>query len=214
MPGSLLLAFALAGADGAATTPAFLPPLQAPALEVVSDPGAGHRAVLRVGRAVLEDRDLAQAVTSGLPLRLRFRVELWRDGFFDQLAGTESWTAIVLYEPLDGRFMVRTRASPSASYYFSSYDDARSTLEAPQPLDLRPSRSGRHYYTASLEVETLSLSDLEELQHWLKGELRPAVRGERSVPGAVSQGLKRVLIRVLGLPARRYEARSEWFAVG
>ncbi|HEX7050775.1 MAG TPA: hypothetical protein VF188_11275, partial [Longimicrobiales bacterium] len=76
-----------------------------------------------------------------------------------------------------------------------------------------PVRSGRYYYTATLELETLSLSDLEELERWLEGELEPAVSGEGSVPGALGQGMKRLLIRVLGLPARTFEARSEMFRI-
>jgi hypothetical protein len=62
-----------------------------------------------------------------------------------------------------------------------------------------------------MEIETLSLSDLEELERWLQGELQPAVSGKRSVPGAVGQGAKRIMIRMLGLPTRRLEAKTEKF---
>ena len=78
---------------------------------------------------------------------------------------------------------------------------------------MRPRTPGRYYYTATLELETLSLSDLEELERWLQGELQPAVTGDRSIPGAVGQGAKRLMIRLLGLPARRLEGRSGKFEV-
>ncbi|HEU0051954.1 MAG TPA: hypothetical protein VFQ39_02210, partial [Longimicrobium sp.] len=77
--------------------------------------------------------------------------------------------------------------------------------------DMRPERAGRYYYLARLEVETLSLSDLEELRRWLRGEARPAVAGEKPVGRAVERGLKRFFVRLLGLPARRYEARTHVF---
>ena len=80
-------------------------------------------------------------------------------------------------------------------------------------LSLRPSRRGRYYYTGALDIETLSLSDLEELERWLKGELQPAVSGDRSIPGALGQGARRLFIRVLSLPERRLEARSDRFRV-
>ncbi len=120
---------------------------------------------------------------------------------------------MLLYEPLEDRFAVRSQSSPSDVRRFSSFEAARAAVEGVHALGLRPMRSGRFYYTAVLELETLSLSDLEELERWLQGELEPAVSGEGSVPGAVGRGVKRLFIRVLGLPARRYEARSDWFRV-
>jgi hypothetical protein len=45
----------------------------------------------------------------------------------------------------------------------------------------------------------------------LKGELQPAVSGDRSLPGAIGQGARRLFIRVLSLPERRLEGRSERF---
>ncbi|MBI4408689.1 MAG: DUF4390 domain-containing protein [Gemmatimonadetes bacterium] len=179
---------------------------------MAADAAAGHRALLRLG-PVLQDPGLQEAVRSGLPLRIRLRVELWRDGFVDDLAGTESWATLLLYEPLGGRYLLRTRASSAAAHTFASYDDARAALERIYPLTLRPQRGGRYYYTAVLDIETFSLSDLEELENWLKGELQPAVRGRRSFPSALGQGLKRLLIGILGLPGRRYEAKSEQFRV-
>jgi hypothetical protein len=78
---------------------------------------------------------------------------------------------------------------------------------------VRPIRPGRYYYIVSLEIETLSLSDLEELERWLRGELEPAVRGGGSVGEALGTGVKRLLLRVLDVPARRYQARSSRFRV-
>lgn len=165
-----------------------------------------------VTRGVLEDRALAEAVRSGLPLRMRFRIELWRDTWFDDLMGQESWTAVLVYEPLERRYLVVAPGTDSVAAY-PSYARARAPLERPYTPGLRPAGSGTYYYLAYLEIETLSLSDLDELERWLRGELGPAVRGRESLTGAIGTGLKRLLVRVLGLPARRYEARSEPFDV-
>jgi len=162
---------------------------------------------------VLSDPALEEAARSGLPLRLRLRVELWRDGFFDSLEGGRSVTTVLVYEPLSDQFVVRTESGDSEPRRFRSFSDARAAVEGSYALDLSPTRRGTFYYTAVLELETLSLSDLQELERWLKGELQPAVSGDRSVPGAVGEGVKRLFIRVLRLPARRYEARSERFRI-
>jgi hypothetical protein len=76
---------------------------------------------------------------------------------------------------------------------------------------LRPSGTGRFYFTGVVTIETLSLSDLAELERWLKGELQPAVAGDRSLPGALGEGAKRLFMRVLSLPERRFEGRSNRF---
>ena len=187
-------------------------PQQQTPLALAADPGAGHRPVLRLG-AVLGDAALEETVRSGLPIRLRFRVELWRDAFFDDLVATDTWVTVLGHEPLEQRFFVNTRASPEAVRWFSSFAAARTAVEGTYRPEIRPRRSGRYYYIATVEVETLSLSDLEELQQWLRGEFRPAVSGDGSLPGAVGEGAKRLLVRMLGLPARRHEARTGKFRV-
>jgi len=171
----------------------------------------GRQPILRIG-GVLEDAAIERATTSGLPVRVNVRVELWRDGFFDDLVTARSWNAVILFEPLEKEFIVRLSDRPAGRH--ATYAAARSAIEGELPLDIRPAGRGRYYYLATLEVETLSLTDLAELERWLQGELGPAVSGERSLTGAVGEGAKRLLIRLLGLPSRRVEARSEKFEVG
>lgn len=161
---------------------------------------------------VLDDRALADAVRSGLPLRMRFRIELWRDTWFDDLVQQTTWTSILGYEPLEQQFMAVGPGADSV-LRFSDYADARAVMERAYTPAITPPGPGRYYYLVNLEIETLSLSDLDELEHWLRGELEPAVRGGQSLTNAIGTGLKRLLVRVLGLPARRYDARSEGFEV-
>lgn len=162
--------------------------------------------------SVLEDEALHDAVRSGLPLRLRFTVELWKDGWFDNLAAQSTRSAVLAYEPLERQYLAGDDDAELLLPY-STYDDARATLERVWTPAIGPTGGGRYYYIATLEIETLSLSDLDELERWLGGELEPAVRGDGSVTGAVGTGVKRLLIRVLDLPARRYIARSGRFTV-
>lgn len=183
----------------------------AQSLSVAPDASAGQRAVLRV-RDILADDELEEAVRSGLPLRMRFLVELWRDAFFDELVATEQWTTVLTYDALSKQYVVRARADARARV-FADFAAARAAIETAYAAALRPQRRGRYYYTGALDIETLSLSDLEELERWLKGELQPAVSGDRSIPGAIGQGARRLFIRVLSLPERRLEARSERFRV-
>jgi hypothetical protein len=189
-----------------------LPPLSAHAqrssLDVrIVDGGAS----LVVGD-VLDDAALADALESGLPLRLRFRLELWRDRFFDELVDRSDWQTILALEPLERRYLLAAE-NPAGSAAYGSYAQVRAAVSRPQPPRLRPPGPGQYYYLATLEIETLSLSDLEELGHWLRGELGPALQGQRTVVGALGTGVRRAFIRVLRLPTRKYQARTEIFRI-
>lgn len=167
------------------------------------------RPVVRV-HDLLADRVLADALHSGLPLRLHLRVELWEKGFVDRLAGAEDAFLALLYDPLDESYTLETESSRQR---FARRAEAEAALNTTLVAPLRPREGKRYYYLATLEVETLSLSDLQELQRWLRGEAKPAVAGRAPVGRAVERGLKRALVRVVGLPARRYEARTPDFHV-
>ena len=163
----------------------------------------------------ISDPSLLEAVHSGLPLRIRIRIQLWRDEFFDNQQGDDyQWAAGIIFDPLTRRYGVQTSGRAAAEQDVNTLDEARSILQQTLAVPLLPSRDGKYYYIAAVEMETLSLSDLEELQRWLKGDLAPVIEGESDVEGALAKGLRRVLVRVLGLPAKRFELQSESFQIG
>lgn len=179
-------------------------------LHLAVDPGDGT-VTLRIGD-LLEERGLSGALESGLPLRIRIVTELWRKRFFDAQEGRDEWRATILYDPLDRRYRVQVgEESEGPNQRLATLDETRRALQRSFQPPLRPSGSGRYYYLATVEVETLSLSDLEELQRWLKGDLAPVVSGEARVESALARGFRRIFIRVLALPVHRYQIRSPTF---
>ncbi len=139
--------------------------------------------------------------------------ELWKDGFFDSQKGRAEWRATVLYDPLEQRYSVATAAG-AIELSVDSIAAVRDALQRAFSLPLRPREEGRYYYLGEVQVETLSLTDLEELQRWLHGDLAPAVKGDQSMESAVGRGMRRMLVRMLGLPARRFKVRTPTFEVG
>jgi hypothetical protein len=209
------LAFVLSMAVAPVMMPDTAPPAQQEAkLRVTVDPAAGGRATVHVG-AVLRDSELEKAALSGLPIRVRIHVELWKDRVFDALVDSSGKSFILVYEPISQQFIVRTDpgSAGGSAGRFNGYEAARATIETQFTPRIQPRGSGRFYYTVSLQIETLSVSDLEELERWLQGELQPAVSGQRSVPGAIGQGAKRLMLRLLDLPAARYDARTQRFRI-
>lgn len=99
-------------------------------------------------------------------------------------------------------------------YHFPTLGALRAELPRALEPPLEPVEEGRYYYLARLSVETLSLSDLEELRRWLRGDLAPAISGDGDVGGAAERGLRRTVIRLLGMPTRRFDARTPTFDHG
>ena len=94
------------------------------------------------------------------------------------------------------------------------FPDVQATIERPFRAPIAPPRKGaRYYYNVALDVETLSMSDLDEVERWLRGELKPAVRGQRNPGTALTRGLRTLFVRLLGGEKRHYEKRSETFEV-
>lgn len=165
---------------------------------------------LRVGD-LLEEERFRDALDEGLPLRIRVQAELWRDGLFDSQEGGAEWRATVLYDPLSRTYRFRT-TELDTEQVLVSLEQLRLVVLQSFSLPLRPSRRARYYYLATLDVETFSLSDLEELQRWLRGDLGPGLAGERGgVDGALTRGVGRLLQRALGLPTLRVRLQSPPF---
>lgn len=174
-----------------------------------ASPEQGYLPIAEI-EGVMLDGSLLEALQSGLPLRFRYRVELWEDRFFDRLHETTETAFALSQDPIDRSYLLTL---PHAERRFITVSQAERAIAGQLRVDIRPTRRGRYYYLAHLEVETLSLSDLEELRRWLRGEVGPAVEGRNSPGGAVESGLRRVFVRVMGLPTRRVEGRSRTFRV-
>jgi hypothetical protein len=173
----------------------------------VGPPESGWPVHVQIG-AVLDDAGLRDALDSALPLRFHLRVELWRKATFDRLVAAEEIAVAILQDPLGGGYSVETG---SRAHQAATIGDAQRLLAELMNPNLRPGRVGRHYYLATLVVETLSLSDLDELRRWLRGEVVPAIEGRGTGTRAVERGLRRLMVRVIGLPSRRFEARTGTF---
>jgi len=205
--GILILALALLGLKASSLAAQEEAPLR---FNIV--PGSGEASVEVA--YLLEDPGLLEAVHSGLPLRIRILTQLWKDGFFDDVKGRYEWRASVLFDPLTRRYRVQTGVEEGIVHEVNTLEEARQALQLTLDIPISPGEDGRYYYEADVEMETLSLSDFEELQRWLQGELGPAVARDEDVQGAMARGVRRLLVRMLGLPARRFQLRSRTFEVG
>lgn len=165
--------------------------------------------------ALLSDGPMRNLLINGFPARLHYHLERWgTGGWFDDIKATADWDVVVKYDALGGKYHV-FRAVGNRAITLGSYDNleqAEEAIDAPfrAPIKL-PRRGQRSYYNLVLDIETLSLTELDELEQWLRGELKPAVRGKKNPGTAVSRGIRTVMVRLLGGEKRRYEARTGTF---
>lgn len=167
---------------------------------------------------VIADSELRALLQNGFPARLHYRADLWsRSGWFDDVESSIEWDVFVRYEPLTKTYRISRHLGDRVETIgrFERYEDAQAALARPYlaPLPARRTRA-RQYYNVVLEVEVLSMSDLDELERWLRGELRPAVRGKRNPGTALGRGISTLAARLLGGEKRRYEQRTETFRTG
>ncbi len=163
---------------------------------------------------VLDDRELRDLLGHSFPVRIHYKTELWTVGrFFNDLQGAREWDVVVRLDPLAKVYEVARIVGDQIAFLgrFPELDDAAAAAERPFRVPVTPPRGKRAYYNVVIDVETLSLSDLDEVERWLRGELRPAVRGKRSPGTALGNGLKVLAERVLGGETRHFEVRSETF---
>ena len=165
--------------------------------------------------ALITDGAMLDLLRNGFPAHLHYKLERWSTGgFFDDVTATAEWDAVVRYDALGKVFQVYRVVGKKTTFLgsFADIASAESAIDTPFPAPIGlPKRGKKAYYNLVLDIETLSLTELDEVEQWLRGDLKPAVRGKENPGTAVGRGVRTVMVRLLGGEKRRYEARSGTF---
>jgi hypothetical protein len=149
-------------------------------------------------------------------VRLHYKLEVWRSrgAWFDAFERQVEWDVVLRHEPLLDQYTVLTLVGGRVQERrYATVDALGAALAFAYQISVRPTEAGRYYYAASLEISTLSDSDLDELQRFLEGDLGDVAQGKEGVGDAVGRGATRFLLRLAGLPTLRLEVRSLSFDV-
>jgi uncharacterized protein DUF4390 len=180
-----------------------------------SAPTGARAPIVRSENMIGSNSRWLSALRSGLPVRLHYRLEVWRsrDGWFDTFARQAEWDVLVRHEPLLDQYTLLTFVGAARQERrYATLDALGAALAFAYQVNVRPTQEGRYYYAASLQVSTLSDSDLDELERFLTGDLGRGGGGD-NLGDALGRGATRFLLRLAGLPSLRLEARSERFEV-
>lgn len=161
---------------------------------------------------ILRDPRWRETLQNSFPLRMRFRVEIWRvrTDWFDALERSFDWETVVVYEPLADQYAktVLFGGSPRAFQRFDSLSELEADLEKPSEVNMTPAGPGEHYFTASLQIRTLTDQEVEELERFVQGQPQPDTPDQ---PGSLLRAMRRLLLRFGGMPFAELEARSPTF---
>jgi len=164
--------------------------------------------------SLLDDPKTRELLHNGFPARIHYRLELWRTGgFSDERRGLTEWEVLVAFDPAAETFNAVRRGDEGRVLEnyggFPTLIAAEAAFGRPLRVDLHPDGSGRFYYNLVLDVQTLTVSDLDALQQWLRGPEPPS----RNPLKAIRSGLGTLVSRLLGGDKRHYERRSDVFTV-
>ena len=166
-------------------------------------------------RGLLDDGRWTEALDNSLPIVLTHRIEIWRarEGWIDELVSESEWQTIVTKEPLQEEYAVTLvlGSRPQRPVRFVERDSAVAYLQRPNLVEVGPTRPGRYYYRLTTRVTALSDQDMDQLERFLAGD--PDLDIPDRSGTAVGRGVRRLLLRIAGLPSEVLNARSEVFTV-
>ncbi len=180
-------------------------------LDPQAEANGARRALVQV-QDLLRDPRWSTALDQSFPIRLTFRLEIWRsrEGWIDDFQRATEWSTVIQREPLEDQYHVtRILLSGAEEFRFATPELLDHWISATNKIDALPQGAGTFYYTVTVRITALSDEDMDELERFLSGQTGAPPR-ERSTIG---KSLKRFLLRLAGLPWEELEGKSGKFAV-
>lgn len=164
-------------------------------------------------RSLLADQRWAEALDQSFPIRLSFRMEIWRsrEGWIDEFQRAAEWSTVIQRDPLQDQYRVtELLLSGPVETRFATRDELARWIGITREVDALPQGAGIFYYDITLRITTLSDEDMEELERFLAGAPEAPAGPERS---SVGKSLRRFLLRLAGLPGEELSVKTERFRV-
>jgi hypothetical protein len=156
-------------------------------------------------------------LAAGFPARFHFMVTLWSEGNFgNKIERRAEYDVLVRFLAMEKKYEVVQNVNDHVLSLgkFDRVEDAEGAIARPTRAPIRAFPSRKHfYYRVTLDVQVLGASDLDEVNGWLKGELEPAIKGDRDPGTALTRTIRYLTSRLLGGDSREFEAQTPAFQV-
>ena len=180
-----------------------------------ADTGLTRQAVVTTADLIADPR-VASMLASGFPVRMHYRLQIYRSrsGWLDAFIRQVEWDLVVRHEPLLDQYQVaEVFRSGQRAYRYADREALKRGVATPREIRVGPRDPGTYYYVVTLEISTMSGSDIRELERFLSGDVAPAATGSESVGSALGNAIRDALLSVAGLPSIQLEDRSGRFTV-
>ncbi len=159
-----------------------------------------------------------EPLAAGFPARFHFLVTLWSEGrLTNAVERRAEYDVLVRYIAMEKKYEVVQLVNDLPPFSLGKFDhveDAERAVARPTRAPIVAFKSKKHfYYRVTLDVQVLGASDLDEVNRWLKGELEPAIHGERNPGTALTRSIRMLASRLLGGDSREFEAETAEFQV-
>ena len=174
-----------------------------------------HTGPLVIATDMLSSKRSREPLAAGFPARFHFLVELWSEGGLgNQVERRAEYDVLVDYRAMEKKYQVVQVVNDRLFSLgkFDRVEDAEGAIARPTraPITAFPSKR-KFYYRVTLDVQILGASDLDEVNRWRKGELEPAIHGERDPGTALTRSIRMLASRLLGGDSREFEATTPAF---
>jgi hypothetical protein len=219
-PVSLRVAFAALLLAGGAHAARAQKELKEPTLDIRL-PSADQLATtgpLILATNMLSSEHFREPLAAGFPASFHFLVTLWSKGRLTNVIERRAeYDVLVSFLAMEKKYEVVQLMNDRPPFSLGKFDhveDAERAIARPTRVPIAAFASKKEfYYRATLDVRILGASDLDEVNRWLKGEVGPAIHGERNPGTALTRSIRMLASRLLGGDSREFDAETPAFRV-
>ena len=162
--------------------------------------------------------ELVGYIKKGVPVSFEFELSTWesRAGWLDRHVAKSMITHRLRYDTWNKRYAIVTQ-TPDIIIE-SNLDEFRETSDLVMSTGLikipLEDTSGQFYLTGRLIIKTMTLSNLREVESWLKGEISGAENPDiKDAPDKLGEFLFNTALKITGLKNISGETRTEFFNI-
>ncbi|UCE67490.1 MAG: DUF4390 domain-containing protein [Candidatus Zixiibacteriota bacterium] len=162
--------------------------------------------------------DLVSYIKKGVPISFEYKMELWksRSGWLDNHIVNNGVTYRLRYDTWEKEYTILTEKSEMIIENHLDKDrEATDLVKSSGLLKMKlKNTTGQFYITGKLTIRTMSLSNLREVESWLKGEISGAKKPDiKNAPDKLGEFLFNTALKISGLKNISEEIRSPFFMI-
>jgi len=162
--------------------------------------------------------NLIDYIKKGVPVSFEYRIELWksRAGWLDKQVEKKGIVHNLRYDTWEKEYTILTEQSDMIiENHLEKNREATDLVKSSGLLRMKlKDTAGQFYITGKLTVRTMSLSNLKEVESWLKGEISGAKKPDiKDAPDKLGEFLFNTALRISGLKNISEEIRTPFFKI-